>query len=149
MRLTISTLLFYGIFAINYLPSIAIECYSCASPILRLNWEATGLPSRNKNNKLYYLYIILDPENGSFFSAKDCSLASESPKVECKSGCFFAAYALVTHDYAVVRGCIEEFVGEGGISIDPGSLSCETAKSNNLVYLQGQPPPEPNPNVSN
>ncbi|KAI6171356.1 hypothetical protein M3Y97_01062500 [Aphelenchoides bicaudatus] len=76
------------------------------------------------------------------FAAEDCAYPKNVPRTWCpNSGCFFGTYALSNDEYAVVRGCISDFVNDN--SENYGRSTCEVGVSSNSVYVDGESAPTP------
>ncbi|KAI6171359.1 hypothetical protein M3Y97_01062800 [Aphelenchoides bicaudatus] len=65
----------------------------------------------------------------------DCMVTKNIPKINCQVGCFFATYALDNLDYAVVRGCVEDFAASDAIN---RAETCKFATSPNVVVVDDE-----------
>lgn len=79
-----------------YIPfSECLSCNSCASKLLRSQWQATSLP-------------IIPPNDRFHFDDKCNEKASETLKITCNSVCF-EMLLVAGNEYTAVRGCLSDF----------------------------------------
>jgi hypothetical protein len=85
---------------------------------------------------IFKFLIFPDPSGDSFFYATDCLKTTQNtPKTQCEDGCYFGTVALKNQEYAVVRGCVEDFA-----SADQRDqhTSCELGRSENSIQIDGK-----------
>lgn len=111
--------------------AMAQECYSCASPILRSQWQATGLPQFPSKNDAGKKFDFLDhcaakPVTGSG--------TNQIPKTSCSGGTCIEMLLVVNTVYSMVRGCLGDFFPPNSPA-PSGNPECTFAISNQNVTL--------------
>ncbi|KAH7705168.1 Protein Y17G7B.23 a, partial [Aphelenchoides avenae] len=97
-------------------------CYNCASQILLAEWPATSYPVQPNATTFFY--------GDACFSAPD----STSSQRDCSSNCVEALY-VVNGAYAILRGCLADFLGEYFNQGEIVSETCSYGQSDTPVTI--------------